>query len=871
MPEIKDGPASTLFAPVPLTGNTDLDALGASPVSSLMAQNTVFAPTGACVNWGIPFDTTSPVLVQGQSHTFDFKNTAARWLVFSHVLDISEQNQKSEQTIQLFGMNMPVLGPMPTGPVANYVFIYEDGSEHRVTIKSGFQIGPFATRLDENCFEAVTHIKSQMTRFHDTDLIRNQFWGRLQQQTYKPDFLRTWINWLWAWENPAPEKKLSSLRIEPTHTPLLIFGVSAGNVAENPLRWGRRQKAILKLEKGEQFNPSQAHPHTTGIPLEEGAGGYHGLSLDMGQIISAQPRRIYTDSKWTTPDNEAIPTLCTDEILVDYTSHPDGHFHIADGRTVPVKALEENGSAAPFQLLPQAVHKIRIRIIDKATRMPVAVRLHIHGEAGEYHAPQDRHRIPNANWFQDQGVDHVQAHTHFSSYIDGTTNVYLPKGQIYVEISKGFEVAPLRRILSIDGSEDEIKIEVENQLDWRSKGWVTADTHVHFLSPQSALLEGAAEGVNIVNLLASQWGEMMTNAGDFDGKTTFGEQDSVTGGEYLVRVGTENRQSVLGHISLLGYEDQIILPLASGGPSESALGDPVASLLTDWAEQCKKQKGTVVIPHFPLPRGEHAATIVEGLADAVELSSLGGIAMGGISPYSLVDWYRYLNCGYFTAAVGGTDKMSADIAVGAARTYAQLQEGEPLTYKAWQAAIERGRTFVTLGPLVDFSVDGSAPGARLNMPATGGSVDIDWLVESVTLPISSVELIVNGECMERQKVTSNKVVGHWRVTLEKSSWLALLVRSNKDEKTEMITAHTSPVAVHIENSAFMATTDAVSILDQIEGVAAYLDTLGTKTDKETYQRMRARLTAVHRHLHNRLHKAGIHHHHNSVSDHDEHH
>ena len=62
--------------------------------------------------------------------------------------------------------------------------------------------------------------------------------------------------------------------------------------------------------------------------------------------------------------------------------------------------------------------------------------------------------------------------------------------------------------------------ELERVLDWREHGWVTADTHVHFLSPQTALLEGAAEGVNVVNLLASQWGEMFSNVGDFDGATT---------------------------------------------------------------------------------------------------------------------------------------------------------------------------------------------------------------------------------------------------------------------------------------------------------------------------------------------------------------
>ena len=77
-----------------------------------------------------------------------------------------------------------------------------------------------------------------------------------------------------------------------------------------------------------------------------------------------------------------------------------------------------------------------------------------------------------------------------------------------MEISRGYEVRPLRTRVTVTPQTDEMTFELERMLHWRERGWVTADTHVHFLSPQTALLEGAAEGVNVVNLLASQWGEM---------------------------------------------------------------------------------------------------------------------------------------------------------------------------------------------------------------------------------------------------------------------------------------------------------------------------------------------------------------------------
>ena len=157
----------------------------------------------------------------------------------------------------------------------------------------------------------------------------------------------------------------------------------------------------------------------------------------------------------------------------------------------------------------------------------------------------------------------------------------------------------MRTSVEVGPETDELVFELERVLRWRERGWVTADTHVHFLSPQTALLEGRAEDVNVVNLLASQWGEMFTNVGDFDGKTTFGAEDLGGTGEFLVRVGSENRMQVLGHISLLGYKGELIHPLCTGGPDESAFGDPLEVTMAEWAQRCLDQGGLVVMPHSP--------------------------------------------------------------------------------------------------------------------------------------------------------------------------------------------------------------------------------------------------------------------------------
>jgi hypothetical protein len=885
---MKDGPASPLFRALILEGNMSLDRLADAKVSQEMADSAKFAPAGSCVHWGIPFETDNLVLAADAPVSIDLSGVEAPWLVIDHVADLSRENRNIDEFFSFGDIRMPLFKAVPIDHVADYVFVYTDGTQARSRIVRRHQIQPFATRWGENCFEAVSHFKPMPTRWGKDDLIANQQWGFLQMQATRADMVRLWVNWLWAWDNPHPGKKLSHLTIEPVGDPLLVFGISAGNVSGIPTRWESRRKALLELPAGESFDDSLKHHGTEGVLMEEGIGGYRHVKMDMGQIISIVPRTIYPKSDWEDTGNNELPERSDREVIVEYSAHEEANFHLPDGSVVPVRDLTINRSAGPLRAIMAAERRIRIRTRDSRTGRPVAVKLHIHGESGEYLPPINRHRIPNAHWFQDYSVDYAHKLTHFCSYIDGEAEVILPQGRVFVEVSKGFEVMPVRKVVNIDNDTKEIELELENVLDWRSRGWVTADTHVHFLSPQTAMLEGAGEGVNVVNLLASQWGELFTNIGDFDGRSTFGA-DSNGEGEWLVRVGSENRQGVLGHISLLGYEDQMILPLCADGPSEAAIGDPVNALLTDWATRCKAQNGTVVIPHFPSPHAEHAAAILAGQVDGVELTSLIDQARGGLSPYSLSDWYRYLNCGYFVAAVGGTDKMSANIAVGAGRTYALLEDDEPLTYRAWQGAVAKGRTFVTFGPLIDFTVDGKAPGARLKMPRKGGKVDVVWNAESLAIPMTRAELIVNGEVRESESIDARSDSGHWTVELKGSSWLAILIRGRETPANprslsmrgqtatidggdvELISAHTSPVMAEVEGSEFMAAADAVTILQQIEGSLAYFDTLGTRADSDTYRRLRLLLTSVHRELHNRLHRHGVHHDHTAATDHAEHH
>jgi hypothetical protein len=856
MPKIVDGPGSPLFTPIPLKGNTTLKGLEKAKLSKEMAQAIPEAPSGQCVAWGIPFHINRVALLRDKTVTMSVDKVKTPWLVFMHTSDCEEVPYNKD------GFISPSSGfGRLAEHVADYIICYADGTEERFAIRRRHQIGMCVRPWGENCFEAVAHKKPFTVRPLSEQLPADgktgTQWGWTQTRTTANDGA-PWMNWLVAWENPHPNKAIVGFRFEPLTGTVILSAITAGKVSALPIRWETRRKAIVKLPRGEEFDPT--------VDVQ---GRLKQIQLDMGQVVSAQPRTVYPNKEWSATYNNKVPEISETEVLVEYSAHADARFHV-NGKAHPVAKLEQGQKSGPLTPVAPATQRVRLRVIDKKSKKPVPVKLHVHGEAGEYLAPVDRHRIPNPAWFEDYSAEYLNQEIHYCTYIPGETVIDLPLGRVYLEVSKGFEIKPVRKMLDVTERTKTMTISIEKVLPWREQGWVTSDTHVHFLSPPTAQLEGSAEGVNVINLLASQWGELMTNVGDFDGKTTFGSKEAGGNGEWLVRVGTENRQHVLGHISLLGYDGDIIAPMCSGGADEAALGDPVGVLMMEWARQCQAQGGIVVMPHFPNPRCENAATLISGSVDAIEMCSWGNLYRG-IDPYSLSDYYRYLNCGYFFPCVGGTDKMSAGTAVGTIRTYVKLPKSHAFDYQGFKDGVRKGHTFVTYGPLMDFHVDGKVPGSQIRMSRKGGTVDVSWHAASVTVPMSRIELVVNGEIRESKAIKKWEDQGQWRVKVDRSSWVALLLRGHYKDQPEMIAAHSSPVMVQVEGSEFFSAADAVTMVDQIEGAIAYLDVAGTRAETERYKKMRALLTAEYRKLHNKLHQMGHDHAHGHTTDHKEHH
>ncbi len=800
--------------------------------------------------WGIPFDlgaadpaTADVLLLRKQEIRLDLTGIKASYLVFLHcVEDIPTPYWPG---IADWAIDGNWVGPH----VSSYAFLYSDGTVEAVPIRRRIAIQQLRIGWGASAFEAVPFRMPQVNPTIMEALARQEWpqtlYGRGEVRHGSGRAMENL--WLYALPNPHPDRPLAGLLLTPAAETSTVYAISATRLEHHPLRWEPRRKLQIAVPAGLQVTDNQDVP---------------GLELDMGRVISARSVLCYDPAQWNAAQDEVQPAVARDKAMVEYTGHPQARLYaIREGQSDLVCDLSVLEAAPPAAVtaVPAAARPVRLRFVEKGSGRTLAVRLHMHGAYGEYLPPKGNHRRVNPHWFEDNYGEYVNGSNQYA-YVLGECVADLPLGAVYVEAICGLEMVPVRQKIEIAADTEVITLELEHKLDWRAHGWVTADTHVHFLSPTTALLEGTAEGVNVVNLLASQWGEMFSNVSDFDGRTTLGAKEFGGDGEFLVRVGTENRMQVLGHVSLLGYSGPMIHPLCTGGPDESALGDPQENTIAEWSQRCIDQGGLVIMPHAPNPQGERAADIVLGLIHGMEMMTMNPY-QAQIRPYGLADWYRFLNLGYHLPVVGGSDKMSASALLGGIRTYACVGQSE-FTYENWMQAVKNGYTFVTIGPLVDFTVEGQHPGQRVTLPACGGSIAVEWRVESVRMPIQRVEVLQGGRVVQQRRGTGEtSITGICTLRAVQSSWIAIRVRGAFTDYTEQIAAHSSAVMVDVAGSPHFNHEDAISILNQIEGTRAYVDTLAPRPAARRFEAMRLVLEQAYNRLHQRMHRQGVYHSH----------
>lgn len=557
---------------------------------------------------------------------------------------------------------------------------------------------------------------------------------------------------------------------------------------------------------------------------------------------------------WGRPGGRGAPddpSPAAVDTILDVALAPDatlrfGPFEIDAGRLD--NAVTRSTTGVTIRPLPSADIPVQVTIIDPdGASTPARVRFV--AADGRYLPPVGHRDEINPGLFEDMGTDLILGRDTYA-YVPGAFEVRLPPGRVTVEVVKGFDHRPVRLDLDVGPTTVPLVIALERPIDLRAEGWTTADPHVHFLAPSTALLQAAAEDIGFVHVLATQWGDQFTSVNDL----AWGSMTDPTG-RHAVVLGTENRQNMLGHMGLLGAR-RPVMPLSTGSGPEGRIGDPVTELMADWADRCHAEGGLVVAAHFPLPFAEIATDIVTGRIDGVEMQ----VFAPGLDNPSILEWYRFLNCGYRLPVMGGTDKMSSEVPVGAVRTYARLEPDREPTFEAWSAAVRAGRTFATSGPVIAFSVDGHEPGDVISLPANGGRLAGHVRVRASQPVISAVEIVVNGEvvAMVEPGAASADVTLDAPIHLTSSAWVAARSRSAHQIHSAFDTSmasHSSPIYVEVGDRPLLREMDALSILEVIDGTLRWIDTMATVVRAEDRRRMHDLIAASAVLLRERLERA----------------
>ncbi|MGI8868586.1 MAG: CehA/McbA family metallohydrolase [Mycobacteriales bacterium] len=676
--------------------------------------------------------------------------------------------------------------------VADYAFALGDGEVIRVPIRERFEIQVVPPEWGREPFLAVSD-----TNDHNLPRFEGR-WGAAGMRL--AEHAKGWARgyYLWCWENPRPDVPIERLEITPHGTPFLLAGITVGHADEHP------------------FVRTPARPVRV-VARDDGADGALDLAVDRGVATYPQPLPVDDDRPgWGAAD----PTSRGDPAYATVAAIPSATLQVSRGGeqlgAVRWGDVERDGHAdsgrVRVELVDPGRNWVHVAVVDEATGRPVPCRVHFRSPEGIPYQPHGHHNHVAQNlgsWHYDVGGD-LRLGQQSYAYIDGTCQGWLPRGDVVVDVARGFEYAPIRETVHIEPGQRELTLRLRRVADMASTGWWSGDSHVHFLSTAGAQLEQRGEDLHVVNLLQAQWGALFTNTEDF-ARPNVVDRDG-----YVTYVGQENRQHVLGHLVLWGLTEPV-MPWSSDGPDEAELGGALDVNLSDWADRTHAQGGTVVAAHFPHPNGEPAVLVATGRADAVEMLAH--------SDDGLLEYYRYLNCGYRLPIVGGTDKMSSAVPVGLYRTYARLGPSDELTYDGWCRAVRQGRTFLSGGPLLTLTVDGREPGDTVDLSGPG-TVTVEARADSV-FPLRSLEIVCNGELVAAETTDS---AGHLSlsetVRVSGSSWIvgrAFGLDHHLDEWGRRVFAHTSPVYVACGGPWGMADPDGLHYMRTlIEGARDYV-------------------------------------------------
>lgn len=362
--------------------------------------------------------------------------------------------------------------------------------------------------------------------------------------------------------------------------------------------------------------------------------------------------------------------------------------------------------------------EVRIEIVDKATGRPLAARMHL--SAGKQIAPNATSKSRPKRPVKLNIPGSAEFGGHF--YIDGASTLPLKAGAYTFELEATPEYLNQTGGFQIERhADDSQRIEMTRFVDLEKEGWYGGDLDVKRPEKDLSLIM-RAEGLRVVPNL--------------DGESA----------------PTSDPLMIDGHlIAQVPYAWNLPVWLASG-----------------------ELDAIEVIHRHSLREG-----VVDHERDGRARDKVLFPGARGNGRWSEAVYFHVLNCGFRLPPVAGSGSGANDNPVGTNRVYVQC--GPEFSDAAWWEALAAGRVFVTNGPLLRPSVEGTPPGHVFQIDGEQPLVLEIGLNLATRVPVEYLQIIKNGV------VDADVRLADWKdkkgklppVAFEESGWfLVRAVTSN---------------------------------------------------------------------------------------------
>jgi hypothetical protein len=454
--------------------------------------------------------------------------------------------------------------------------------------------------------------------------------------------------------------------------------------------------------------------------------------------------------------------------------------------------------------------RVLLNVIDAGTGKPAAARFSLAVD-GEQHAPL---------WVGPHGLRFVSVHVSkrqsaVVTYARGTGVVEAPlrpgAKTVEVRVAKGLDYEPVRVSLPVTRDPVQVEVKLTRWHRLREDGWRAADPHLHYDRVEAAADRDWFHAMDGDGLTHAQF--MVLKGGMVPGlwaqQFAYGKRGEGSDAQRLIVPGEEYRDQMQGHLLLFGLSE-LIQPIQAGTADSPHHWPPFVDVLA----RARKLGGMVGAAH-----GGTLSASPTVLADAV-LGALDFMEIGNLFIWAPeTNWYPLLNCGYILPPTAGSDLPNAPYRdwwqpfLGSIRTY--VKTGDQLGTEAWNAAVKRGETFVSSGPMIRLAVNGVGPGGRIDLPPGGGEVEIE---AELTSPreLRKLELVRNGEVIASAGPGERKLGIRTRVRADESCWIAARgVGARIPAMEEDEVAHTGVVQVRVGGKRIWSARDASALIARL--------------------------------------------------------